>query len=179
MCDAVVEPAVQKGARDGGFDVDFAPRHHPGEYCRHSDIQHGADQQRGDDSDGQIALRVLGLLGGSRNCVEADVSEENVGRASADSRHSVRREGVPVRAPVAEIARNETQTDHKQNDRDFDHHDGGVEAGALLNAPHQHGGNDQGDDECRKIEADLHPEQMRSGQQIVRSLQQLRAIART
>ena len=96
---AQAKSAVEEGARDGGFDVDLLPRHHAGEHGGHSDVEHGADDQRDDDADGQIALRVLGLLRGGGDGVEADVREEDVGRARADAGESVRRKGVPDAFP--------------------------------------------------------------------------------
>ena len=41
------------------------------------DVEDRADDQRGDDADRHVALRVLGLLGVGRDRVEADVGEED------------------------------------------------------------------------------------------------------
>ena len=57
------------------------PRHHAGEHHRDADVEHGADDQRGDDADGHIALRILALFAGGRDRIEADVGEENDGAA--------------------------------------------------------------------------------------------------
>ena len=43
----------------------------------HGHIENGADNQGGDDADGQVALRVAALLGGGGDRVEADVGEED------------------------------------------------------------------------------------------------------
>ena len=44
---------------------------------RHADVEHRADDQRGEDADRHVALRLLGLLGVRRDRVEADVGEED------------------------------------------------------------------------------------------------------
>ena len=49
---------------------------HAGQHDRHRDIEHRDDGQRGEDAAGDVALRVLGLLGGGGHHVEPDESEE-------------------------------------------------------------------------------------------------------
>ena len=72
---------------------------------------------------------------------------------------------------MANVAK--AQSDDKNNNRDLDGDDGGVEAGAFLDADHQNRRDHQRDDEGRQIEADLIAEQMRRIQQIMSLLQQL------
>jgi hypothetical protein len=55
--------------------------HHPGEHDGDRDIQHGDDRQRTENAAGDVALRVLGLLGGGGDDVEADEREEYDRRA--------------------------------------------------------------------------------------------------
>ena len=57
------------------------PGHQAGEADGDGHVEHRADDQRGDDADGQVALRVAALLGGRRDRVEADVGEEDDGAA--------------------------------------------------------------------------------------------------
>ena len=59
-----------------------------------SDVEQRADRERAQDADGHVALRVLGLLRGGRDRVEADVGEEDDGRAADDA----------APAEVAEVA---------------------------------------------------------------------------
>ena len=93
------EAAVQEGHGDRRFDVDFLPRHHAGEHGGHQDVENGADDQRGDDADGQVALRILGFLRGGGDGVESDIGEEDVGRARADARETHGRERTSSRVP--------------------------------------------------------------------------------
>ena len=72
------------------------PRHDPGQHHRHADVEHGADDQRGDNSDRQVALRIASFLGGGRNRIESDVGEENDRAAGQDARPSHGSEGMPV-----------------------------------------------------------------------------------
>ena len=57
------------------------PGHQSGEADGDGNIEHGADDQRGDDADGQIALRVAALFGRGGDGIEADVGEEDDGAA--------------------------------------------------------------------------------------------------
>ncbi len=51
--------------------------HHPRQHDRHGHVEDGDDGQRGQDPAGHVALRVLGLLGGGGDDVEADEREEH------------------------------------------------------------------------------------------------------
>ena len=59
-------------------------------------IKHGADDERGDDADGQIALGIAAFLGGGGDGIEADVGEEDDGAAGEHARPAVGHEGMPV-----------------------------------------------------------------------------------
>src|ERR1700761_7197681 len=72
------------------------PRNEPGQADGYRYIKDGADDQRGDDAEGEIFLRLLALLGGRRDRVETDVSKEDNRPAGEDSRKTVRRKRVPV-----------------------------------------------------------------------------------
>ena len=65
--------------------------HHPGHDQGDRAVEDRADRERGDDADGQVALRVLGLLGRRRDDVEADVREEDERRAREDAADAERR----------------------------------------------------------------------------------------
>src|SRR5436305_1031763 len=88
--------AGKEDAKNGRLNVDVAPGHHAGEHGRNQDVQHGANQQRYDNAYGQITLWVLGLLGCSRDGIEADVGKEYISSSCPDSRKPVGREAVPI-----------------------------------------------------------------------------------
>ena len=51
--------------------------HHPGEHDRDRNIEHGDDGQRGENAAGDVALRILGFLGGGGDHIETDECEEH------------------------------------------------------------------------------------------------------
>ena len=59
------------------FDLDVGVLHHPCHHERHCDVEHRADPQRRENTDGHVPLRLLGLLGGGRDDVKTYVSEEH------------------------------------------------------------------------------------------------------
>ena len=78
----------------------------------HEDVDQGGDEQRAEDADRQVALRVLGLLAGRRDGVEADVGEE-------DQRGGVDRALRPVgraRREVVAVDRREADDDEEDQD---------------------------------------------------------------
>ena len=92
-------------------DLDVGVLDHAGHDQRDRDVQDGADRERGEDADGHVALRVLGLLRRGRDDVEADVGEEHQGRAGEDPADAERagrqpevlqqrRGGCPAAAPA-------------------------------------------------------------------------------
>ena len=110
MAPMMMQPRpVQRGA--GVLEIDLlervdhrrsivhqrAPMDQAGEHDRDSDVEDGADDQRGDDADGHIALRILALLGRGGDGVESDVGEEDDGAAGEESRPAIGIERIPVR----------------------------------------------------------------------------------
>ena len=81
--------------------------------------------------DGHVAPGVFALLGAGRDGVEADVGEEDDGRAGADPREAVGRERVPVRGPHEPRAGEDEEGQDDELDADHD----GVEPRRLLHAP--------------------------------------------
>ncbi len=109
------------------------PGHNAAEHDGHRAVEHGAGHQRGQDADGQVALRVLALLGRRRDRVEADVSEEDDGAAGEHAGPAVGHEGMPVvRLDEAGAGK-----DEDQNGGDLDQHHDVVGAGRLADAAHQ------------------------------------------
>ena len=68
--------------------------HHAEQDDGDADIEHGADDQRRDDAEGQIALRIARFLGRGGDRIESDVGEEDDGAAGDDSAEAGGREGM-------------------------------------------------------------------------------------
>src|SRR5262249_47179556 len=83
---------------------------------------------------------------------------------------------MPIRTPVAAIDVASAKSDHKEHHRYFNRNDGGVESRTLFDSDDENRGDHQGNDKGGKVEPDLHPKQMWSTQQIMRSLQQFRRL---
>ena len=77
----LAENAVARFAWPSPAVPQFGVVHHPGQHDGHRDVEHGDDGQRGQDAAWHVALRVLGLLGGGGDDVEADEREEHDRRA--------------------------------------------------------------------------------------------------
>src|ERR1017187_3016047 len=94
----------------------------------------------------------------------------------AYARNPVGGEGTPVVSPVLRVYILESHPDDEQHDTYLDHHDGGVETGALLDPDHQNGGDHQSDQECREIKTDFDPENSWRVQQLPRLLHEHRRL---
>ena len=86
-------PSARKATAIGALMSMFGIGHHAGDHRRHGDIEHRAEQQRDEDADGHVALRIAGLFGVRRDRVEADVGEEDDRRPEHDARQAVGHEG--------------------------------------------------------------------------------------
>jgi hypothetical protein len=94
--------------------------HHTQQHDGDADIQQGANDQRGNDAKGQVALRVARLFSGGGNGIETDIGEKDncaAGHNAAKSRGS---EGLPV-GWVDERAADH-QEDQDGADLDGNHH---------------------------------------------------------
>ena len=141
--------------RDGIRYAQLPEGHDAGEHQGHQDVEHRADDERREDADRQVALRVLRLLRRRRHGVEADVGEEDDARAGqhavdapAEGVHlvAVQRDellgrdqgGEPGGRRVHEEVRRrdqaEAERDEHQDDRDLDDHDQVVHERALPHA---------------------------------------------
>ena len=101
---------VKESADQRGFDIDRLPGNHPGKDGGDADVEEGADEQGDDDTDGQIALRVLGFLRGGRDCVEADVGEEDKAGSKADAPRHRRAQRYASPCPSFRGSRNAIRT---------------------------------------------------------------------
>ncbi len=141
-----VQAVIEKGNGERRFDVDRPPGHHAGEHDSHENVEDGASNQRGNDTDGQIALRVLGFLRGGGNGVEADVGKEICMPPLCQIPPTAHgREFGPAVTPVGGVHVFQAQEDDEEHDADLDDHDGGVEVRTFLDADHQDRGDDQRD----------------------------------
>ena len=90
-------------------------------------VEDRADRQRADDADRHVALGVLGLLGGGRDRVEADVGEEDQACPAEDAAPAVLEVepgalgGRDERPPqLAGSTMRQTQQDEQDDDRHLD-----------------------------------------------------------
>ena len=60
-----------------GIIAQRLPRHNSGEHHCDPDVQHRANHQRGNNPDGQIALRIARLLSRGGDGIEPDIGEED------------------------------------------------------------------------------------------------------
>ncbi len=87
--DAELEHGREPGQPDGIDadgnrigDVELVVGDDAGEHKAHGDIEHGADDERAQNADRHVALRIMRLLRRGRHGVEADIGEEHYGRAA-------------------------------------------------------------------------------------------------
>ncbi len=141
-----------QGVDDGGAVADDGiPGHHAGEHERDPYIEDRADDEGRNDADGHVALRILALLTGCGDGVEADVGEEDDGAASEYAGEAVRHKGVVV-AGVDEPDAEE----HKGKDGgNFDQHHEVVGARGLADTDDEHDRDEEDDEEGRDIEAGM------------------------
>ena len=114
-------------------------------------IEYGTGHQRGQDAEGQVALRVLALLGCGGDRVEADVGEEDDGAAGQHPGPAVWHERVPV-VRLDEAGAGE---DEDQDGGDLDQHQHVVRASRLADAAHQDDGQQHDDQEGRDVKTEM------------------------
>ena len=147
-CHGVSDGSIRGGAGDEGGVL-----HHAEQHDRDADVEHGADDQRGDDAKGQVALRSLAFFGGGGNRIEADIGEEDDGAAGDDAAEAGRGEGLPVRGMNQHAADDEKSQDGA--DFDGDHHVVGF--GRLAHAAHQQQRQNKDDEKSGQIEVRAGP----------------------
>src|SRR5215470_8047793 len=114
------------------------------EQAGYDDVQEGADDERAENSDGHVFLRLLGFLGGSGYRVESDISEEHHSSTAQDAGPAVGSEGpgvgrneyLPVLAGGSRMLEHEGERngDEGQDRRQLDEDNGGIEIGGFLDA---------------------------------------------
>ena len=121
---------------------------HAGEHGRGQQVEHHRDRQRQDDRLGQVALGVLGLLGGGAHRVVPEDREEDrrrPGRGAAEAVGEVRREvvGLDVEEP---------DDDHRQHDRDLDEDQPGLDLRAGLDAAVEQPGDEEAQQDREQVD---------------------------
>ena len=135
---------------------------HQGHHDGNQDVQHGADQQRTDDAERHVALRVLGFLAGGGHRFEADVGEEHDRCGAEDAAPAVfaflagrfRDERIPVGLQGIEVLDHVPADDDDEgdDDRGLDGDDDVVDLGAFRHADDQQAAEQQADQEGRQVE---------------------------
>ena len=123
--------------------VELGVGHDARQHAGDDDVEGGADDERADDANRQVVRRVLAFLGARRDGIEADVGEEDDGRAAEDARDAERHEGLPVHR--VDVWDGEQQEDG--DGRELDPDEDAVELRALLRAADQQDGEQQRDED--------------------------------
>ena len=157
-----------KRLTDTGIHVDLAVLDHAGEDSDNADVEHRADEERGNDADGHILLRIAGFLGVGGHRIKADVGEEDdrsprqhanrlasfrvlagdLNPEEVDARPPIRGEWLPV----VRVDEESSHSDHEQDGGDLDTDHDGVKAGALPDPLYQHNGHNGHDDHRRQVD---------------------------
>ena len=130
---------------------DRLPGHDAAEHDGDSAVEQRAGDERGQNAEGQVALRILALLGRGGDRIEADVGEEDDGAAGEHAGPAVGHEGMPV-VRLDEAGGGE---DEDQDGGDLDQHHDVVGARRLADAAHQDHGEDHDDEEGGNVEAEV------------------------
>ena len=110
-------------------------------------VKNGADDQRSQNADGHVLLRIFGFLRRRRDGIESDIGEEDDTGGARDSRPAIlsersligRDEGMPVGGGQGGMLQHERSRDgdEDQHDRNLGNHDGRIEVGRLFDADDQ------------------------------------------
>ncbi len=150
--------------------VELGVVHQTRERERHKHVQDGADDQRPQNADRHVPLRVLGLLRRGADRIEPDVGEENQPRTPE---HPAPAE-TPRRCPVlggmngfqlSGIHVLQSENDDQQYHRHLQDDDQVVDLGRFLDADDEDGRGDQHDERRREVEegAGLVPAHLDAG----------------
>ena len=118
-----------------------------------ANVEQRADNQRRNDANWQVALRIARLLGRGRDGIEADVREEHDRAARYDPTESGGREWPPI------TRIHQRSADHQENEdgANLDRHHDVVRFGGFAHTAHQQDRQDKDNQKCREIEVRARP----------------------
>ena len=122
--------------------------HHSEENDGNSDVENRADDQRTDDADGKIALRIFGFLRRGGDGIETDVGEKHDCAAGDNPGEARGSEGLPVGG----IDQHAADDQKRENRANLHGHDHIIGFGGFSHAAHEQHGEEENDEEGRKIE---------------------------
>ena len=127
------------------------PGYQTGENYNYRDVKNGANDERGQDSDGHVALRILAFFGGGRDGIKANVREKNDRATGENAGPAIGR----VRMPICWMNKTGREADKHKDGDDFEQHHNVVGARRFLDAANQDNREQHDDDECRPIETEM------------------------
>ena len=135
---------------------------HQGHHNGHKDVQHRADQQRPNDANRHVLLRVLSFLARRRNGLKSDIGKEHNRRGTQDAAPTKlallgtgwRNEGAPIAFQSLEILDDEPAANQDEGNDDcaFDGHNHVVDAGAFRDTYDQQTRQSHTDQKCGQVE---------------------------
>lgn len=143
-----VHAPVRERHGEGRVLVDGTVRLHEAERDGEDTVERGGERHGADEADGDVARRVLGLLGHGAHGIEADVGEEEHGGRREDAADAVGHE-VPH---VGGVGPGEPGHDDEDDDGDVDDGEHVVEAGGALGADHGEDAHERDDDDGDGVE---------------------------
>ena len=136
---------------------DWLPADGPDRTCGDEDVEDRAEQQRSDQPDWHVALRVLGFLRRGRNRIETDIGEEH-GRRGTDCAHpgspTAEDPGRQERVEMRRFEFRARQRDRHERGQRRNLHDDedGIDLGAFTRADDQQARHQQRDHQRRKVD---------------------------
>ena len=119
----------------------------------HRNVKNRANDQGGNDSDRQVALRITSFFGGGRDRIESDVRKENDRTPGQNARPSLGREGMPVAR--TDVMR--SGDDECKDGRDFQNDHSVIGFRRFADAAYQNHGQNHHHQKCGKVEAKMQP----------------------
>src|SRR5205814_5243291 len=94
--------------------------HHPQQYDRYTNVEHGTNHEGSDDAEWQVPLGILRFLGRRGHRIKPNVSKEDDGPSGDDATESRGREGFPVAWMHQGSTHNQKNQDRTNLNRDHD-----------------------------------------------------------
>ena len=135
----------------GGVVHQGVPLNQSREHHNHGDVEQRANNERCNNTDRQVALRILTFLGSRGDRIKSDVGEENDRSAGQNAGPTVRCEGVVV-CRMDEFGR---KSHEHQNGDNLQQHHNVVGSRGLFDAPHQNHRQQHHDDESGPVKTKM------------------------